>query len=77
MVAHTPVCADAAVIALVGMAHASAHLFHLLLPLLFVRLMAEFGFGYTEPGFPVSVYRRRLMVVSALRRSAQDYGRLD
>ena len=48
MVAHTPVRTDAAVIALVGMVHATSHLFHLLLPPLFPLLMPDFGFGYTE-----------------------------
>ncbi|MBK7768630.1 MAG: hypothetical protein IPI44_22895 [Sulfuritalea sp.] len=35
MTASTSVCTDAAVIALVGIAHASSHLFHQLLPPLF------------------------------------------
>jgi MFS family permease len=56
MVAHTPVRADAAVIALVGMAHATSHLFHLLLPPLFPLLMPDFGFGYTEAGFLMTVF---------------------
>ena len=56
MVAHTPVRTDAAVIALVGMAHATSHLFHLLLPPLFPLLMPDFGFGYTEAGFLMAVF---------------------
>ncbi len=56
MVANTPVRADAAVIALVGMAHATSHLFHLLLPPLFPLLMPDFGFGYTEAGFLMTVF---------------------
>ena len=56
MDAHTPVRADAAVIALVGMAHATSHLFHLLLPPLFPLLMPDFGFGYTEAGFLMTVF---------------------
>jgi MFS family permease len=56
MVAHTPFRADAAVIALVGMAHATSHLFHLLLPPLFPLLMPDFGFGYTEAGFLMTVF---------------------
>lgn len=56
MVAPTPVRADAAVIALVGMAHATSHLFHLLLPPLFPLLMPNFGFGYTEAGFLMTVF---------------------
>lgn len=47
---------DAAVIALVGVAHATSHLFHLLLPPLFPLLMPEFGFGYTEAGFLMTVF---------------------
>jgi MFS family permease len=56
MLAHTPVRTDAAVIALVGMAHATSHLFHLLLPPLFPLLMPDFGFGYTEAGFLMTVF---------------------
>ena len=48
--------ADAAVIALVGVAHATSHLFHLLLPPLFPLLMPDFGFGYTEAGFLMTVF---------------------
>ena len=51
-----PVRADAAVIALVGIAHATSHLFHLLLPPLFPLLMPDFGFGYTEAGFLMTVF---------------------
>lgn len=53
---NTPVRADAAVIALVGVAHATSHLFHLLLPPLFPLLMPEFGFGYAEAGFLMTVF---------------------
>ena len=56
MIANTSVRADAAVIALVGMAHATSHLFHLLLPPLFPLLMPAFGFGYTEAGFLMTVF---------------------
>jgi len=48
--------ADAAVISLVGVAHATSHLFHLLLPPLFPLLMPDFGFGYTEAGFLMTVF---------------------
>jgi MFS family permease len=51
-----PLSADAAVIALVGVAHATSHLFHLLLPPLFPLLMPDFGFGYTEAGFLMTVF---------------------
>lgn len=56
MIPDTTVRADAAVIALVGMAHATSHLFHLLLPPLFPLLMPDFGFGYTEAGFLMTVF---------------------
>ena len=53
---NTTVRADAAGIALVGVAHATSHLFHLLLPPLFPLLMPEFGFSYTEAGFLMTVF---------------------
>jgi MFS family permease len=56
MIPNSPVRADAAVIALVGVAHATSHLFHLLLPPLFPLLMPDFGFGYTEAGFLMTVF---------------------
>ncbi|MDO8959831.1 MAG: MFS transporter [Rhodocyclaceae bacterium] len=56
MTATTTVRADAIVIALVGMAHATSHVFHLLLPPLFPLLMVDFGFGYTEAGFLMTVF---------------------
>jgi FSR family fosmidomycin resistance protein-like MFS transporter len=56
MIANTSVRADATVIALVGVAHATSHLFHLLLPPLFPLLMPDFGFGYTEAGFLMTVF---------------------
>ena len=56
MTPNAPVRVDAAVIALVGIAHATSHLFHLLLPPLFPLLMPDFGFGYTEAGFLMTVF---------------------
>jgi MFS family permease len=56
MTTTTTVRADAMVIALVGMAHATSHVFHLLLPPLFPLLMVDFGFGYTEAGFLMTVF---------------------
>lgn len=47
---------DAAVIALVAVAHATSHIFHLLLPPLFPFLMADFGFGFAEAGFLMTVF---------------------
>lgn len=51
-----PIRADIAVISLVGVAHATSHLFHLLLPPLFPLLMPDFGFSYTEAGFLMTVF---------------------
>ncbi|MBA3034180.1 MAG: MFS transporter [Gammaproteobacteria bacterium] len=56
MTSTTTVRADAIVIALVGMAHATSHVFHLLLPPLFPLLMVDFDFGYTEAGFLMTVF---------------------
>lgn len=56
MTPNTTVRADAAVIAVVGVAHATSHLFHLLLPPLFPLLMPAFGFSYTEAGFLMTVF---------------------
>jgi MFS family permease len=56
MRANSPIRADAAVIAVVGVAHATSHLFHLLLPPLFPLLMPDFGFGYAEAGFLMTVF---------------------
>ncbi len=53
---NTSVRADAAVIGLVGVCHATSHLFHLLLPPLFPLLMPEFGLGFTEAGFLLTVF---------------------
>lgn len=47
---------DAAVIGLVGLAHASSHFSHLLLPLLFPVFMHEFGLSYAELGFLMTVF---------------------
>jgi MFS family permease len=56
MIARPTLRADATVIALVGLAHATSHLFHLLLPPLFPLLMQEFRFGFTEAGFLMTVF---------------------
>lgn len=56
MTPNTSVRADAAVIAVVGVAHATSHLFHLLLPPLFPLLMPAFDFSYTEAGFLMTVF---------------------
>jgi hypothetical protein len=43
-----PVQQDATIIGLVGLAHASSHFGHLLLPLMFPVFMKEFGLSYSE-----------------------------
>jgi MFS family permease len=47
---------DAEVIALVGLAHASSHFGHLLLPLMFPVFMREFGLSYSELGLLMTVF---------------------
>ena len=48
--AAVPLRRDAAVISLVGFAHAVSHFFHFVLPPLFPYLMAEFGLSFTQAG---------------------------
>ena len=47
---------DAAVIGLVGVAHASSHFSHLLLPLMFPVFITTFGLSYSELGFLMTVF---------------------
>ena len=54
--ATVPLQQDAAIIGLVGLAHASSHFSHLLLPLMFPVFMKEFGFSYSELGLLMSVF---------------------
>lgn len=54
--AATPLRADAAVIGLVGLAHASSHFGHLLLTPLFPFFMRDFGLSYAELGFLMTVF---------------------
>jgi len=51
-----PLQQDASIIGLVGLAHASSHFSHLLLPLMFPVFMKEFGFSYSELGLLMSVF---------------------
>jgi MFS transporter, FSR family, fosmidomycin resistance protein len=51
-----PLRDDATVIGLVGLAHASSHFGHLLLPLLFPVFMTEFGLSYSQLGLLMSVF---------------------
>ncbi len=51
-----PLRQDAAVIGLVGLAHASSHFSHLLLPLMFPVFMKVFGLTYSELGLLMSIF---------------------
>ncbi len=56
MPAPVPLRDDAAVIGLVGLAHASSHFAHLLLPPLFPVLAQEFGLSFSQLGFLMTVF---------------------
>lgn len=47
---------EAAVIAIVGFAHASSHFFHLMLPPLFPWLINDFGLGFAQVGSLMTVF---------------------
>ena len=47
---------DAGIIGIVGLAHASSHFSHLILPLMFPVFIKEFGFTYSELGLLMSVF---------------------
>jgi MFS family permease len=64
-----PLRQDATIIGLVGLAHASSHFAHLLLPLLFPVFMREFGLSYSELGFLMSVF----FVVSGLGQAGAGF----
>lgn len=51
-----PLQQDATVIGLVGLAHASSHFAHLLLPLMFPVFMTEFGLSFSELGLLMTVF---------------------
>jgi MFS transporter, FSR family, fosmidomycin resistance protein len=51
----TPLRQDARVMTLVGMAHASSHFGHMLLPTMFPFLMRDFGLSFAQMGALVSV----------------------
>jgi MFS family permease len=60
---------DAAVIGLVGIAHASSHFSHLLLPLMFPVFMSTFGLSYSELGFLMTVF----FVVSGVGQASAGF----
>jgi FSR family fosmidomycin resistance protein-like MFS transporter len=60
---------DAAVIGLVGIAHASSHFSHLLLPLMFPVFISTFGLSYSELGFLMTVF----FVVSGIGQASAGF----
>jgi FSR family fosmidomycin resistance protein-like MFS transporter len=64
-----PLQQDAVVIGLVGLAHASSHFSHLLLPLLFPIFIHEFGLNYSDLGFLMTV----LFAVSGLGQAGAGF----
>jgi hypothetical protein len=58
-----PLRQDASVMGLVGLAHASSHFSHLLLPIMFPVFMKEFGWSFSELGLLSTVF----FVVSGVR----------
>ena len=64
-----PLKQDASIIGLVGLAHASSHFSHLLLPLMFPVFIKEFGFSYSELGLLMSAF----FVVSGLGQASGGF----
>ncbi|PQA78406.1 MFS transporter [Rhodoferax sp. TS-BS-61-7] len=64
-----PMKQDATVIGLVGLAHASSHFGHLLLPLLFPVFMQEFGLSYSQLGLLMTVF----FVVSGVGQASAGF----
>lgn len=67
--APVPLRQDVRLIGLVGLAHASSHFSHLMLPLLFPVFMREFGLSYAELGFLMTVF----FVVSGLGQAGAGF----
>jgi len=65
----TPWRDDVVVIGLVGLAHASSHFSHLLLPLMFPVFMKTFGLSYSELGFLMTVF----FVVSGIGQASAGF----
>ena len=64
-----PLQQDATIIGLVGLAHASSHFGHLLLPLMFPVFMTEFGLSYSELGLLMTTF----FVVSGLGQASSGF----
>ena len=60
---------DATIIGVVGLAHASSHFAHLLLPLMFPVFMKEFGLSYSELGLLMTTF----FVVSGLGQASAGF----
>ncbi len=67
--AQRPWREDARVMGLVGVAHASSHFSHLLLPLMFPVLVQEFGWRYAELGMLSSLF----FVISGLGQAGAGF----
>jgi FSR family fosmidomycin resistance protein-like MFS transporter len=67
--AAVPVQQDAAIIGLVGLAHAASHFGHLLLPLMFPVFMSEFGLSFSQVGLLMSAF----FVVSGLGQASAGF----
>ena len=64
-----PMQQDAAIIGLVGLAHASSHFGHLLLPLMFPVFMTEFGLSFSELGLLMTTF----FVVSGIGQACAGF----
>ena len=68
--AHSiPLRQDATIIGLVGLAHASSHFAHLLLPLMFPVFMKDFGLSYSQLGLLMTVF----FVVSGVGQASAGF----
>ncbi len=67
--APVPLRQDASIIGLVGLAHASSHFSHLLLPLMFPVFLTEFNLNYAQLGLLMSVF----FVVSGLGQASAGF----
>ena len=68
-IAPVPLKQDAQIIGLVGLAHASSHFSHLLLPLMFPVFIKEFGLSYSELGLLMTVF----FVVSGIGQASAGF----
>jgi MFS transporter, FSR family, fosmidomycin resistance protein len=67
--AQVPLKQDVKVISLVGLAHASSHFAHLLLPLMFPVFISEFGLSYSQLGLLASVF----FIVSGIGQASAGF----